>query len=142
MSPNHDRELAEKVVRVEREMVVHIVRRYLFGGLLGVFLICSAFAIWSQSQQVDSQRQSCQRSNISVPSELKQRENLRQNALNRLAAARTPDEHKEALIAFHHAQHRIEELIASRAPVAVKPGSVVIDCVEANPKPVPLNLFE
>lgn len=80
----------------------------------------------------------CDRSNIARVSELRQRQNLLQNAKSRAQDTSTMQEGKDAL---ERAKRRKQELIDSVSSVAAEEGSVIVDCKKAHPAPFPFNLF-
>lgn len=124
---------------VTRHDLRSMLRRYVILASLFVFAISASFNMLANASSIDSQRAACDRANDSRVSELRQRQNLVQNARERAQNPRTSEEGQRALI---RARTRRRELIASQADVAVSPGSVVVNCPAAYPRPFPLSLFD
>ncbi len=124
------------------ETTDHATRGYvhrIFGGGLALIILASTLLSFQGAKgQVDAQRAACERGNTARQSELRQRQNLLQNAKSR-AQSPDPDTAAEGKEALRRARARKQELIASQEEVAVEPGSVLVDCATAFPHPWPLN---
>lgn len=88
--------------------------------------------------RADDLRAACARTNDGRVSELRQRQNLLNNAQDRVEASNSAAERKASEMALQRAEKRKAELVASVKDVAVEEGSVVVDCAIAYPKPWPL----
>lgn len=86
-----------------------------------------------------SQLSACERGNVSRVSELEQRQALVTVNIARVAAT-SGDEKAANQLALDEYRKSKRHLIKSQQEVAVEPGSVVVDCSLAYPKPFPFNI--